>query len=142
MAGSHHQSCHNSIRLRQGQTIKFNLSNIRIETDAEDMTINFDFFNIRSETSAEEMKINSDLSNIRTDTDIEDLTKFFELCNIRIETSDAVWMRGAINENVVLNSQDFQLRALGSASAGKSHRQITMVIEQSTMVIKECFKVF
>ena len=38
MAGSHHQSCHNSIRLRQGQTIKFNLSNIRIETDAEDMT--------------------------------------------------------------------------------------------------------
>ena len=121
MAGSHHQSCHNSIRLRQGQTIKFNLSNIRIETDVEDMTINFAFFNIRSETSAEELKINSDLSNIRTDTDIEDLTKFFELCNIRIETSAAAWMRGAINENVVLNSHDFQLRALGRKEPPTDH---------------------
>ena len=77
MAGSHHQSCHNSIRLRQGQTIKFNLSNIRIETDVEDMTINFDFFNTRTETSAEELKINFDLSSIRTETDVEDLTIFF-----------------------------------------------------------------
>ena len=121
MAGSHHQSCHNSIRLRQGQTIKFNLSNIRIETDVADMTINLNFFNIRSETSAEELKINSDLSNIRTDTDIEDLTKFFELSNIGIETSAAAWMRGAINENVVLNSQDFQLRVLGRTEPPTDH---------------------
>ena len=85
MAGSPHQSCHNSIRLRQGQTIKFNLSNIRIETDAEDMTINFAFFYIRSETSAEELKINSDLSNIRTDTDIEDLTKFLNCASFELK---------------------------------------------------------
>ena len=80
MAGSHHQSCHNSIRLRQGQTIKFNLSNIRIETDVEDMTINLNLFNIRSETSAEELKINSDLLNIRTDTDIRRSNDFFLNC--------------------------------------------------------------
>ena len=121
MAGSHHQSCHNSIRLRQGQTIKFNLSKIRIETDVEDMTINFDFFNTRTETSAEELKINFDLSNTRTETDVKDLTIFFELCYIRIETGDAAWMRGAINENVVLNSHDFQLRVLGRKEPPTDH---------------------
>ena len=85
MAGSHHQSCHNSIRLRQGQTIKFNLSNIRIETDAEDMTINFDFFNIRIETSAEELTIDFDLSNIKTETDVEFLTKFLNCATLELK---------------------------------------------------------
>ena len=85
MAGSHHQSCHNSIRLRQGQTIKFNLSNIRIETDVEDMTINLNFFNIRIETSAEELTIDFDLSNIKTETDVEYLTKFLNCATLELK---------------------------------------------------------
>ena len=61
------------------------------------------------------------MSNIRTETDVEDLTNFFELCNIGIETSAAAGMRAAINENVVLNSHDFQLRVLGRKEPPTDH---------------------